>query len=123
MVECGLALVRLPACCITTPACCITLFVQMDMLDGGVDVLIATPGRLLNHHERGSLKLSNTAALVLDEVDVLAGEGADRTLPACQLAVAGHSRGGGVDGMCVCGQKWDCQQHAWCSCTVVLSPL
>src|SRR5689334_16225897 len=48
--------------------------VQMELLNGGIDVLIATPGRLLNHHERGSLNLSNTAALVMDEVDVLAGE-------------------------------------------------
>lgn len=35
--------------------------------------MVATPGRLLGHHQRGSLNLSNTAALVLDEVDVLAG--------------------------------------------------
>lgn len=46
---------------------------QIEMLDGGFDVLVATPGRLLAHHERGSLNLSNTAALVMDEVDVLAG--------------------------------------------------
>jgi hypothetical protein len=49
--------------------------VQTEILNAGVDVLIATPGRLLNHHERRSLNLSNTAALVMDEVDVLAGEG------------------------------------------------
>lgn len=48
---------------------------QTETLNAGVDVLIATPGRLLNHHERRSLNLSNTAALVMDEVDVLAGEG------------------------------------------------
>lgn len=47
----------------------------METLDGGVDVLVATPGRLLSHHEKGSLRLDNTAALVLDEVDVLAGMG------------------------------------------------
>jgi len=34
---------------------------------------VATPGRLIAHLEKGSLKLNNTAALVLDEVDVLAG--------------------------------------------------
>jgi hypothetical protein len=43
------------------------------LLAGGVDVLVATPGRLLGHFEKGSLTLSHTAALVLDEVDVLAG--------------------------------------------------
>jgi hypothetical protein len=49
------------------------VILQIEMLDGGFDVLVATPGRLLAHHERGSLNLSNTAALVMDEVDVLAG--------------------------------------------------
>jgi hypothetical protein len=38
-----------------------------------VDVIIATPGRLMAHLDKGSLKLNNTAALILDEVDVLAG--------------------------------------------------
>lgn len=53
---------------------CMCVSPQIETLDGGVDVLVATPGRLLSHIERGSLNLSNTAALVLDEVDVLAGE-------------------------------------------------
>lgn len=53
---------------------CMCVSPQVETLDEGVDVLVATPGRLLSHIERGSLNLSNTAALVLDEVDVLAGE-------------------------------------------------
>jgi hypothetical protein len=50
------------------------LLLQCELLDGGLDVLVATPGRLLSHLEKGSLSLQHTAALVMDEVDVLAGE-------------------------------------------------
>jgi superfamily II DNA/RNA helicase len=35
----------------------------------GVDVLIATPGRLLDHHERGRLLLSACELLIIDEAD------------------------------------------------------
>jgi len=42
---------------------------QKDVLMRGVDVLIATPGRLLDMFERGSILLSDTAILVIDEAD------------------------------------------------------
>src|SRR5690242_18113790 len=38
-------------------------------LTRGVDVLIATPGRLLDHHERGRLLLTGVELLVIDEAD------------------------------------------------------
>ena len=38
-------------------------------LDRGVDVLIATPGRLLDHFERGKLLLTGVQMMVVDEAD------------------------------------------------------
>jgi ATP-dependent RNA helicase RhlE len=42
---------------------------QLDRLARGVDILVATPGRLLDHHQQGSLDLSHVQIFVLDEVD------------------------------------------------------
>ncbi len=42
---------------------------QLKKLDRGVDVLIATPGRLLDHYERGKLLLTGVDILVIDEAD------------------------------------------------------
>nr|WP_294544550.1 DEAD/DEAH box helicase [uncultured Rhodopila sp.] len=42
---------------------------QKDILMKGVDVLIATPGRLLDMFDRGSILLSDTRILVIDEAD------------------------------------------------------
>ncbi len=42
---------------------------QDNLIDKGVDVLIATPGRLLDHFERGKLILSDVKVMVVDEAD------------------------------------------------------
>jgi ATP-dependent RNA helicase RhlE len=42
---------------------------QDRLIDRGVDVLIATPGRLLDHFERGKLMLTGVQIMVVDEAD------------------------------------------------------
>ncbi len=42
---------------------------QDKLIDKGVDVLIATPGRLLDHVERGKLLLTGVQVMVVDEAD------------------------------------------------------
>jgi len=42
---------------------------QVAILDRGVDVLIATPGRLLDMFERGRILLNDIKVLVIDEAD------------------------------------------------------
>lgn len=42
---------------------------QMKQLGGGAHIMIATPGRLLDLHQRNAVKLNNVERLVLDEAD------------------------------------------------------
>ncbi|WOI09580.1 DEAD/DEAH box helicase [Thalassospira lucentensis] len=42
---------------------------QIKAITPGVDVLVATPGRLLDHIDAGKLKLNNVDVVVLDEAD------------------------------------------------------
>ena len=42
---------------------------QLRQLDKGVDIVAGTPGRVLDHIERGSLDLSKVEIAVLDEAD------------------------------------------------------
>jgi len=42
---------------------------QITKLRRGVDIVIATPGRLLDHMQRGTIRLDGVETLVLDEAD------------------------------------------------------
>ena len=42
---------------------------QIDKLRRGVDIVVATPGRLLDHMQQNTIDLSNIEILVLDEAD------------------------------------------------------
>jgi len=42
---------------------------QLRALERGVDVVVATPGRAIDHIQRGSLDLANVSVVVLDEAD------------------------------------------------------
>jgi ATP-dependent RNA helicase RhlE len=47
----------------------VTIQAQIERLHRGVDIVVATPGRLLDHAERGTIDLSRIRFLVLDEAD------------------------------------------------------
>ncbi len=44
---------------------------QIELLDRGTDIIVGTPGRILDLHERGFLNLSAVKYFVLDEADVM----------------------------------------------------
>ncbi|WP_174459583.1 DEAD/DEAH box helicase [Chromobacterium subtsugae] len=48
---------------------------QMMALRGGADIVVATPGRLLDLHQHNALRLSSVKTLVLDEADRLLDQG------------------------------------------------
>jgi superfamily II DNA/RNA helicase len=60
---------------------------QIDALRGGAHVVVGTPGRLLDHLNRGNLDLSNVTQLVLDEADEMLDMGflpdVERLIEAC----------------------------------------
>jgi len=45
--------------------------IQLDQLKRGAEIVVATPGRLIDHLKRGSIKLDKVAHLVLDEADTM----------------------------------------------------
>jgi len=69
--------------------------VQLKMLARGVHVVVGTPGRVMDHIRRGTLKLDGLRAMVLDEADEMLRMGfiddvewiLEQTPPARQLAL------------------------------------
>ena len=45
--------------------------IQLDTLHRGVEILVATPGRLIDHLKRGSIELRDISHIVLDEADTM----------------------------------------------------
>jgi ATP-dependent RNA helicase RhlE len=60
---------------------------QETALRRGVDVIVATPGRLLDHMERGNIDLSAVEILVLDEADRMLDMGFIRDIKRILRAV------------------------------------
>ncbi|MGE0243959.1 MAG: DEAD/DEAH box helicase, partial [Nitrososphaeraceae archaeon] len=46
-----------------------SISVQQDQLRKGVQIVVATPGRLIDHLKRGSIQLDNVKYVILDEAD------------------------------------------------------
>ena len=44
---------------------------QLDALKRGVEIVVATPGRIIDHLKRGSIKLDDVKYVVLDEADTM----------------------------------------------------
>ena len=65
---------------------------QMMKLRKGLDVLVATPGRLLDLHRQNAVKFDQVATLVLDEADRMLDLGFARELDAVFAALPSRRR-------------------------------
>ncbi len=45
--------------------------IQLDALERGVEIIVATPGRLIDHLKRGTIELRDIQHIVLDEADTM----------------------------------------------------
>ena len=61
---------------------------QLEGLTRGVDVVVATPGRAIDHLERGSLRLDEVTCVVLDEADEMLDMGFQDDIEALFAATA-----------------------------------
>jgi ATP-dependent RNA helicase DeaD len=48
---------------------------QFKAFHRGVDIIVGTPGRIIDHLKKGSLKTENLKVLILDEVDEMINKG------------------------------------------------
>lgn len=63
---------------------------QIKQMAAGVDMLIATPGRLMDHAREGNIDLSHTRFFVLDEADRMLDMGFIRDVRAIAARLAKH---------------------------------
>lgn len=63
---------------------------QLRGLERGVDVVVATPGRALDHIGRGSLALRGVATIVLDEADEMLDMGFAEDIEAILEGISGN---------------------------------
>jgi ATP-dependent RNA helicase DeaD len=63
---------------------------QLGALNRGVDVVVATPGRALDHINRGTLKLNGLEVVVLDEADEMLDMGFAEEIEAILEATPGN---------------------------------
>ncbi|MBZ9688208.1 DEAD/DEAH box helicase [Clostridium estertheticum] len=52
-----------------------SIAIQISALKRGVDIVVGTPGRILDHIRKGTLKLANAKFLVIDEADEMLNMG------------------------------------------------
>jgi len=52
-----------------------SIHIQISALKRGVDIVVGTPGRILDHIRRGTLELANAKFLVIDEADEMLNMG------------------------------------------------
>ena len=65
---------------------------QLRRLSRGVDIVVGTPGRVLDHIGRGSLDLSAISYMVLDEADEMLNMGFIEDIEALMAAMNGQRR-------------------------------
>lgn len=84
---------------------------QEDALRWGLDVVVGTPGRLLDHVGRNTLRLSDTEFLILDEADQMLDMGFKEEMEkVCILGVyLGYSLD--VSWLCISGVVWPCRGY------------
>jgi ATP-dependent RNA helicase DeaD len=84
---------------------------QLRALKRGVDVVVATPGRALDHINRGTLKLSGLEIVVLDEADEMLDMGFAEDIEAILASTPGSGRPRCSRRRCRRGST------AWCAAT------
>jgi ATP-dependent RNA helicase DeaD len=65
---------------------------ELKILGGGVDVVVGTPGRLVDHLSRGALQLEAVQAVVLDEADEMLDMGFREDLETLLSAATARKR-------------------------------